>query len=166
MSLFCFANWDLLRYFTKLIYRYIAVCAPFFRLRNRIKASYYILPILLFAPLYNIPRFFELESTKETRYFCEEEANETDVLRGITKVIVELDENQYDNLMNGNSSMLVFNCTNSTKNTLTATDFRKDPLYVKVCILNVMHQLLLCKITNTELPNWMPICSQYLVFRY
>ena len=91
---------------------------------------------MLFAPLYNIPRFFELESTKETRYFCEEEANETDVLRGITKVIVELDENQYDNLMNGNSSMLVFNCTNSTKNTLTATDFRKDPLYVKVCTLD------------------------------
>ena len=119
-------------------YRYIAVCAPFFRLRNRIKASYYILPIVLFAPLYNIPRFFELESTKETRYFCEEEANETDVVIGITKVIVELDEHQYDNLINGNSSMLVFNCTNSTKNTLTATDFRKDPLYVKV---RTMHAL-------------------------
>ena len=139
----------------KLIYRYIAVCAPFFRLRNRIKASYYILPILLFAPLYNIPRFFELESTKETRYFCEEEANETDVLRGITKVIVELDENQYDNLMNGNSSMLVFNCTNSTKNTLTATDFRKDPLYVKVCMYSTCNAFITkyCKITITEIPN-------------
>ena len=53
-----------------LCYRYIAICAPFFRLRNQIKALYYIVPIILFAPLYNIPRFFELENILVTKYTC------------------------------------------------------------------------------------------------
>lgn len=51
--------------------RYIAVCAPFFRLRHNIKARFYILPILLFAPLYNMPRFFEFGT--ELICFCKTE---------------------------------------------------------------------------------------------
>ena len=50
--------------------RYIAVCAPFFRLRHNIKARFYILPILLFAPLYNVPRFFEFTTINNTTYTC------------------------------------------------------------------------------------------------
>lgn len=50
--------------------RYIAVCFPFFRLRHNLKARYYIVPILLFAPLYNLPRFFEFETVKEVRFAC------------------------------------------------------------------------------------------------
>jgi hypothetical protein len=51
--------------------RYIAVCAPFFRLRHNIKARFYILPILLFAPLYNVPRFFEFRAQcYKTFYGC------------------------------------------------------------------------------------------------
>ena len=50
--------------------RYIAVCFPFFRLRHNLKARYYIIPILLFAPLYNLPRFFEFETVKEVSFTC------------------------------------------------------------------------------------------------
>jgi hypothetical protein len=50
--------------------RYIAVCAPFFRLRHNIKARFYILPILLFAPLYNVPRFFEFTTVTNATYSC------------------------------------------------------------------------------------------------
>ena len=50
--------------------RYIAVCAPFFRLRHNIKARFYILPILLFAPLYNSPRFFVFRTVSNVTYTC------------------------------------------------------------------------------------------------
>ena len=50
--------------------RYIAVCFPFFRLRHNLKARYYIVPILLFAPLYNLPRFFEFETVKDVSFTC------------------------------------------------------------------------------------------------
>ena len=39
------------------------MCAPFFRLKHSVKARMFILPILFFAPLYNAPRFLELETT-------------------------------------------------------------------------------------------------------
>ena len=55
---------------TKLFYRYIAVCAPFFRLRHNIKARYYILPIFFFAPVYNLPRFFEFKTVQNTTFTC------------------------------------------------------------------------------------------------
>ena len=50
--------------------RYIAVCFPFFRLRHNIKARFYIIPILLFAPLYNVPRFFEFVTVKNVVFTC------------------------------------------------------------------------------------------------
>ena len=52
------------------MYRYIAVCFPFFRLRHNIKARFYIVPILLFAPIYNIPRFFEFETVNNIAFAC------------------------------------------------------------------------------------------------
>ena len=53
-----------------LVFRYIAVCFPFFRLRHNIKARFYIVPILLFAPLYNVPRFFEFDTVKNVTFTC------------------------------------------------------------------------------------------------
>ena len=50
--------------------RYIAVCFPFFRLRHNIKARVYIIPILLFAPLYNVPRFFEFDTSHTESFRC------------------------------------------------------------------------------------------------
>ncbi len=52
--------------------RYIAVCVPFFRLRHNIKARLYVLPILVAAPLYNFPRFFEFRAKSRTMYGCEQ----------------------------------------------------------------------------------------------
>ena len=46
------------------------LCKPFFRLRYRIRASTFILPILLTAPLYTLPRFFEVESYSNNSYVC------------------------------------------------------------------------------------------------
>ena len=46
------------------------MCFPFFRLRHNLKARYYIVPILLFAPLYNLPRFFEFETVKDVSFTC------------------------------------------------------------------------------------------------
>ena len=43
-----------------IFYRYIALCAPFVRLKYNFKAMAYMMPILIFVPLYNIPRFFEV----------------------------------------------------------------------------------------------------------
>ena len=51
-------------------FRYIMMCRPFFRLKYRIRASTFILPILLTAPLYTLPRFFEVESYSNNSYVC------------------------------------------------------------------------------------------------
>ena len=46
------------------------MCYPFFRLRYRIKARFFIIPISLFAPLYNVPRFFEFETVNNVSFAC------------------------------------------------------------------------------------------------
>ena len=43
------------------IERYLVVCHPFITLSNRWSSKRYIIPIIAFSILYNIPRFFELE---------------------------------------------------------------------------------------------------------
>ena len=43
------------------IERYLVVCHPFYTLSNRWSSKRYILPIIAFSVLYNIPRFYELE---------------------------------------------------------------------------------------------------------
>ena len=46
------------------------MCRPFFRLKYKIRASTFIVPILLTAPLYTLPRFFEVESYSNSTYVC------------------------------------------------------------------------------------------------
>ena len=53
-----------------IFYRYIALCAPFVRLKYNFKAMAYMMPILIFVPLYNIPRFFESKSIVSKKYYC------------------------------------------------------------------------------------------------
>ena len=43
------------------IERYLVVCHPFFTLSNKWSSKVYILPILVFSILYNVPRFFGLK---------------------------------------------------------------------------------------------------------
>ena len=42
--------------------RYITMCRPFFRQQRVLKARVFIIPIILFALVYNVPRFFELST--------------------------------------------------------------------------------------------------------
>merc|ERR1719189_1144906 len=43
--------------------RYLTVCHPFYTASKNWSAKRYIIPILLFSVIYNLPRFFELSTT-------------------------------------------------------------------------------------------------------
>ena len=43
--------------------RFLAVCHPFYAISHRWRANRYIIPIVMFSLLYNIPIFFEIKST-------------------------------------------------------------------------------------------------------
>ena len=103
-----------------ILFRYITICAPFFYLRHDIKAWYYIVPIVLFASLYNIPRFFELRTFQATRYYCK---------NGITDLSVQ--QELFDYVIENNLTDR-FKCWNQTKYILDTTNFRTNPLYVQV----------------------------------
>jgi hypothetical protein len=45
------------------IERYLTVCHPFYHHSHSWPTRCYILPILVFSIFYNVPRFFELETT-------------------------------------------------------------------------------------------------------
>ena len=62
---FFFKTWNICVYFL----RYLAVCAPFLRQKYNIKAIYFVVPITIFAIIFNVPRFYELEFDDTTRYF-------------------------------------------------------------------------------------------------
>lgn len=47
------------------IERYFTVCHPFFRISHSMPAKMYIIPILTFSFLYNLPKFFELTTIIE-----------------------------------------------------------------------------------------------------
>jgi hypothetical protein len=46
------------------------MCKPFLRFQYKIHARYFVLPILIFAPLYSVPRFFEIRSFTNATYIC------------------------------------------------------------------------------------------------
>ena len=56
------------------IERYLTVCHPFYHHSHSWPTRCYILPILLFSIFYNVPRFFELETT-----FRDPEDNSTSI---------------------------------------------------------------------------------------
>ena len=45
------------------IERYLIVCHPFYVMSHRWKAKLYILPIITFSVVYNLPKFFEIQTT-------------------------------------------------------------------------------------------------------
>ena len=103
-----------------ILFRYITICAPFFYLRHNIKAWYYIVPIVLFATSYNIPRFFELRTFQATRYYCKNGTTDLSVQQELFDYVIE------NNLTDR------FKCWNQTKYILDTTNFRTNPLYVQV----------------------------------
>lgn len=54
------------------IERYLAVCCPFYAVSRTWSAKRYIVPIVIFSFLYNLPIFFEYENT-----VCKKQQNET-----------------------------------------------------------------------------------------
>lgn len=66
--------------------RYLIVCHPFYTISHKWAAKRYIIPIVLFSFLYNLPKFFELTTGMET-------TNATDALlnegQPITKYTIE-----------------------------------------------------------------------------
>ena len=64
----------------------MALCFPFYRLKHYLRARFFTVPILILAPLYNMPRFFEYEIKNKVYRFC---ANYSDFV---------LSEAEYDNL--------------------------------------------------------------------
>ena len=50
--------------------RYFALCAPFTKIKMNLKTRHFIIPVLMFAPLYNIPRFFEFTVIQEQKFTC------------------------------------------------------------------------------------------------
>ena len=114
-------------------FRYIAICTPFLRIKYNIKTVAYILPILLFCPLYNLPRFFEFKHkssnvTEYTKWNCTE--NE--------EVFTVDDKISMKGLIAINKSFdLEIQCLGLEKNSvhsLTPTETRKDELYFTVSI--------------------------------
>lgn len=164
--------------------RYIAVCAPFFRLRHNIKTRFYILPILIFAPLYNMPRFFEFRTVTNTTFEC------VDHLVGQhVQNISDYDQEQHFDLMQDyseNMSSLYFRekgaqsalilteseflnmtvnqtlCDHWNKRTvidLVVTDFRHNHTYVTVYVNYVN------LIVNLLLPTIMLAVLNCLIYR-
>lgn len=103
----------------------MALCFPFYRLKHYLRARFFIIPILILAPLYNIPRFFEYDVRSRVTKFC---AN----FSGGGGVPYEVTEDQYDNL----TSAQVASCDGDWEDRKTAalvlTDFRKSDTYIQV----------------------------------
>ena len=51
------------------IERYITVCHPFFKISHHWSARRYILPIIAFSLLYNLPKYGEFRVTTDTSTF-------------------------------------------------------------------------------------------------
>ena len=114
-------------------FRYIAVCTPFFRMKYNIKSMAYVLPILIFAPVYNIPRFFEFTSNpgdpdKNSTMFCEGK-NETILIED--QFLIELVIKSNESILN---NLKILCIQNNPVEFLVMTETRKDNLYILVTI--------------------------------
>ncbi len=96
------------------------MCVPFFRLRHNIKARVYLVPIIILAPLYNVPRFFEFTWIAKSFYSCAD-----------TDTSEWMSQEQFANL----SAAEVAECVEWRKeeiDTTIITEFRMNRLYVRV----------------------------------
>ena len=104
-------------------------------MKYNIKSMAYVLPILIFAPVYNIPRFFEFTSNpgdpnKNSTMFCEGE-NETITIEDqfLIELVIKLNQsiwNKWGIQCIQNNPYLV--------DSLVLTETRKDKLYISVTI--------------------------------
>ena len=83
-----------------------------------------MVPIVLFACIYNIPRFFELKCLLVTKYICS--LNST--------MEVEVEKWKYNYVMEHSNTNLTkdIDCWIEDKYLLNTTEFRTNPLYIQV----------------------------------
>ena len=105
-------------------HRYVALCFPFYRLKHYLRARFFIVPILILAPLYNVPRFFEYEIRSRVTKFC---ANYSG--RGVP---YEFTEFEYDNLTAGDIASCADDWEDRKTAALVVTDFRNSVTYIQV----------------------------------
>ena len=103
-------------------------------MKYNIKSVAYVLPILIFAPVYNIPRFFEFTSNpedpnKNSTMFCGGE-NETVTIEDqlLIELVIKLNESIWN-------SLKILCIQNNPVDFLVLTETRKDNLYILVNIL-------------------------------
>ena len=116
-------------------FRYIAVCTPFFRMKYNIKSMAYVLPILIFAPVYNIPRFFEFESkpggpNENTTLSC---ADGDETFEVEDQFLIELVIKLNQSIWNKWGIQCIQNNPYPV-DSLVLTETRKDKLYISVTI--------------------------------
>ncbi len=116
----------------ELFCRYIAICAPFFRMKYNIKAIVYMTPILIFVPIYNLPRFFEFKSYENVTYICTDELEDNYTGHDLQNSKLVIDEMEY---LRRHENEGLMHCDNWHKKTLLVldvTETRKDEVYVTV----------------------------------
>ena len=124
--------------------RYIAICAPFFRMKYNIKAIVYMTPILIFVPIYNLPRFFEFKSYENVTYICTDELDDNYTGHDLQNSKLVIDEMEY---LRRHENEGLMHCDNWHKKTLLVldvTETRKDEVYVTVRDPNtssIIHEL-------------------------
>ena len=102
-------------------------------MKYNIKSVAYVLPILIFAPVYNIPRFFEFTSNpgdpdKNSTMFCEGK-NETILIED--QFLIELVIKSNESILN---NLKILCIQNNPVEFLVMTETRKDNLYILVTI--------------------------------
>jgi hypothetical protein len=119
--------------------RYLTVCRPFYTASKNWSAKRYIIPILVFSTLYNLPRFFELRSIKECSQIGYEnnDQNTTSILQ---PNITEQAENRTD--ISNNTSYSYPNCWTNISNItvqdpsfvyfIELTELRMDKYYYSI----------------------------------
>ena len=116
------------------------MCFPFFRLRHNLKARYYIVPILLFAPLYNLPRFFEFETVKEVRFACLDDQLEA---LNLNRSLPQLDiHNNYNgsNMPQKLIENMHFNATTIPKRNVNQTNIYNNDLSEEISLYDNLTQ--------------------------
>jgi len=100
--------------------RYTTVCHPFFKISRTWRARLYIIPILTFSCIYNLPKFFELQVTRTAlaRNVSNVEGNTTDVALATEEAGGNASEAE---------SVLI--------EKISATSLRLDPLYIQVYLI-------------------------------
>ena len=97
-----------------------------------IKAIAYMLPILLFVPIYNIPRFFEFQSYENVTYICTDGMAENYTKADLMMAKLVISEEKFEKRY-----QLGYNCTDWHQRTLLVldvTETRKNKHYISVSI--------------------------------